>query len=132
MYVQRFAVEAFISAFWGADEAEALVAPTDPASRVSVAEVDQQVGVYLRDIMNDLLDRHGNLGHVHAILSDMARGHIGGHVHGFAVKAFVSAFLGVDEAEALFAPTDPASCVSVAIIMDARGHKIGRASIIIV
>ena len=82
MFVHGFAVEAFISAFWGADKAEALVAPTDPASRVSVAEVDQQVGVYLRDIMNDLLHRHGNLGHVHAILSDVARGHMGGLLNG--------------------------------------------------
>ena len=73
MFVHGFAVQAFMSVFLGADEAEALVAPTDPASRASVAEVDQQVGVYLRDIMNDLLDRHGNLGH-EAIAPELKQG----------------------------------------------------------
>ena len=85
MYLHGFAVKAFVSASLGVDEAEAFIQPTDPASRVSVAEVDQQVGVYLRGIMNDLLDRHGNLGHVHAVVSDEALGYIGGSSTGLVL-----------------------------------------------
>ena len=84
MFVHGFTVEVFISAFWGADEAEALVTPTDPASRVSVAEVDHHIGVYLRDIMNDLINRYSNLGDVHAIISDVSCVHIGGLLNGIA------------------------------------------------
>ena len=58
MIVQGHAVQAIISAFWGDDEAEALAASTDPASRAILTEVDHQVAGYARNIMDDLINHH--------------------------------------------------------------------------
>ena len=99
MYVHGFAVEAFISTFLGADEAVALVAPTDPASRASVVEVDHQVGVYVRGIMNDLINRHElrNLGDVYDItyVSDVSCVQFGGLLNGIAHELKLTGYVEV-------------------------------------
>ena len=99
MYVHGFAVEAFISTVLGADEAVALVAPTDPASRASVDEVDHQVGVYVRGIMNDLINRHElrNLGDVYDIsyVSDVSCVQFGGLLNGIAHELKLTGYVEV-------------------------------------